>query len=304
MINLKDAMEAGRYWNAMLEQHRAYTQVADRPALKAVARQRFAQLGHLLTRVQRDGVVAVENYWSAEQCTAAREELERLIRDYPGCVQPRSNGADLRMFGVEMAGKTSGEFHHDVFLKAFGEIAGGFELYNFATLGARIDATATNRGSGEGWHRDAFGFQFKAILYLCDVTDDNGPFEYIPGSHRRWRVVADTALGRIPVPPDSRIDDQKMDGLVARGIVRPKRFLARAGTLLLVNTSGIHRGAPLRAGTRYAMTNYYYHPYQLGRSMVEKFSPLFPGVLDRVAPFLEKEKLSSEPEKTENFPTV
>ena len=30
------------------------------------------------------------------------------------------------------------------------------------------------------------------------------------------------------------------------------------GDLIIANTFGIHRGAPVTAGTRYALTNYYY----------------------------------------------
>jgi hypothetical protein len=194
------------------------------------------------------------------------------------------------MFGAEMAGPTIRLFHDDPFLKSVGEIIGGLTLYNFATLGARIDAIEANRGSGDGWHRDAFGFQFKAIIYLSDVMDENGPFEYICGSHKPWRASLDTALGRFPVPPDSRIDSEKMEQMIADGRLRPRRFTAKAGTVILANTAGVHGGARLKTGHRYALTNYYYFPYQIGQTQVDKFGPLVPGVEERLAPFLQAEQ--------------
>jgi hypothetical protein len=49
-----------------------------------------------------------------------------------------------------------------------------------------------------------------------------------------------------------------------------------------VNTSGIHRGRPLEAGCRYALTNYFYHPCQMGEGRVKQFAPLVPGTAERV----------------------
>jgi hypothetical protein len=290
MLNLKDAAHTLRYWAAIREQQRAHTAPSDRRGLKNTIRAALPELDAHLLNLERDGVSAISGYWSEQQCHAAREELDRLMLAQPQCVRRYSNDSDKRLFGAETAGPAVWRFHDDPILKSIGEILGGLTLYNFVTLGARIDATADNRGSGEGWHRDAFGFQFKAIVYLCDVTDENGPFEYLSGSHKAWRAGFDSARGRFPVPPDSRIDSQGMEKMIAEGLIKPKRFTAKAGTVILVNSAGVHEGAPLKSGHRYALTNYYYFPYQIGKSMVEKFLPLAPGVVQRLEPFLEAER--------------
>lgn len=293
MLNLRDGVHTFRYWAAMREQQRARSELSDVETLKKTARTVVPDLDTHLRNLERDGVSCIQGYWSDRQCQAAQQELDGLMRAQPQCVRRFSNDSDKRLFGAETAGPTIRLFHDDPILKSAGEILGGLKLYNFATLGARIDATAANRGSGEGWHRDAFGFQFKAIIYLCDVTDENGPFEYLCGSHRAWRAGLDSARGRFPVPPDSRIDSSGMEKMIARGMLKPRRFPAKAGTALLVNTAGVHGGARLKSGHRYALTNYYYFPYQIGKSMVEKFLPLAPGVRERLEPFLEAERLSA-----------
>jgi len=290
MLNLKDGVHTLRYWAAMREQQRAHSEPSDTETLKKIVRVAVPDLDAHLRNLERVGVSCIRGYWSDRQCQAAQEELNGLMQAESQCVRRYSNDSDKRLFGAETAGPAIRLFHDDPILKSIGEILGGLTLYNFATLGARIDATAANRGSGEGWHRDAFGFQFKAIIYLCDVMDENGPFEYLCGSHKPWRAGLDSARGRFPVPPDSRIDSSSMDKMIAAGELKPRRFTAKAGTVLLVNTAGVHGGAQLKSGHRYALTNYYYFPYQIGKSIVEKFLPLAPGVQERLQPFLEAER--------------
>jgi hypothetical protein len=183
---------------------------------------------------------------------------------------------------VESVSPLLADFHYDPFLRGFGELAGGLALYNFATLGARIDAIPDNNGSGDGWHRDAHGYQFKSILYLSNVSDENGPFEYLAGSHRPWRAALDTVLGGLPPPPNSRYEAAMIDRMVRLFRMRVRHYTARSGTLLLVNTAGMHRGRPLAGGTRYALTNYYYHPFQVDKERIASFPPLMPGTTERV----------------------
>ena len=183
---------------------------------------------------------------------------------------------------MESADPIFANFHFDPILKGFGELYGGLTLYNFATLGGRITASATNTGSGDGWHRDAHGHQFKAILYLSDASERNGPFQYLLGSHKLWRMAVDTVFGDLPQAPNTRYAAADIERAAARLHLTMQSFPAAAGTLLLVNTAGIHRGMPLREGTRYALTNYYYNPVNVDEERIAQFSPLLPGTAERV----------------------
>lgn len=281
-MNLRSGIETYRYWSLLAEARAAKGTQVDNGALDIRLRQLFPDSPRLLNCLRSLGVVAVPGYWSAGKCEAARAEIDRLAKDYPDVVQRNSGGADKRMFGVESVSAQIAEFHDDPFLMAIGERLGGTSLYNFATLGARIDATVENNGSGDGWHRDAHDFQFKAILYLSDVEPDGGPFEYISGSQKKWRAALDTTVGDFAAAPNTRYDPALVTRLLSRYRRTPEQFLGRAGTLLLVNTSGIHRGRPLRTGSRFALTNYYYHPYQIDRDRVRNFPALLPGTADRI----------------------
>jgi hypothetical protein len=240
-----------------------------------------ADIDGLANRARRDGVAVLPGYWPPQKCAEARGEIDRLARAYPESIQRYSGNADQRMFGVESTSSLLREFHADPFARKFGEILCGYELYNFATLAGHIRAISENCGSGEGWHRDAHGFQFKAILYLSDTSPENGPFEYILGSHKSLMVGLDTALGNLPAYPDTRYTDEQVNRLFRQG-KRRQSFPAPAGTLLLVFTSGIHRGQPLLSGERYALTNYYYDRAGIDGARIEKFSPLMPGTAERI----------------------
>ncbi len=280
--SISSGRAAQKYWESVLAAHQQSGMPVDAGRLLIELEAERRDTKSILGRLARDGVATVENYWTPEQCRNAVADMDGVIDAYPDCVRKFSEGSDCRVFGIEMVSDAAMRFHVDSYLRSIGELAGGRDLYNLATLGGRIEATQTNRGSGDGWHRDSFGYQFKAIIYLCDVTLANGPFQYLLGSHRKWQVVLDSALGRLPVPPESRMSDEQIDRYITSKPARARIFTAKAGTLILANTTGIHRGMPLQAGRRYALTNYYYHRYQIGRSLVEKFMPMIPAAYQRL----------------------
>ena len=104
----------------------------------------------------------------------------------------------------------------------------------------------------------------------------------MPGSQKKWRAIFDTAVGDLPSAPSSRYEPALIKQAAVAVPHEASRFLGKAGTLLLVNTTGIHRGRPLKAGSRYALTNYYYHPHQIDRARVQNFPTLMPGTADRI----------------------
>jgi phytanoyl-CoA dioxygenase PhyH len=281
-VNINAAIETYRYWSRQTEMYAEHTPNIDTALSRAQLRRLRTDADGLIRRLSADGIAIVENYWPAEKCAAGRAEIDRLIATYPEAVRRYSGESDKRMFGVESVSPLLAEFHDDPFLSGIGEASGGLALYNFVTLGARIDGTPENNGSGDGWHRDAYGFQFKSILYLSDVDDSNGPFEYLTGSHKQWRAALDTALGNLPGAPNTRYEPAAIKRMQTHFGLRSRQYPSQAGTLILAVTSGIHRGKPLLHGTRYALTNYYYHPFQIDKDRIRIFSPLIPGTSERV----------------------
>jgi hypothetical protein len=105
------------------------------------------------------------------------------------------------------------------------------------------------RRSSQRWHRDFNDRHLlKAFIYLVDVDEDTGPFEYVPrsapgGELERlwpWRPLGDN------YPPEDELAE-RIDG-------RAVTFTAPKGTLIFCNTSGFHRGGFAKAKPRVLAT--------------------------------------------------
>jgi hypothetical protein len=227
----------------------------------------------ILENLRVHGYAVLPNFYDAERCALLRGEIDRIIREQPDVVQRDKLDSDLRVFGAERASATIREFHDASFPIAIGEHYSGRELTCFSTLAGWLSARPGNLGSGQGWHRDAFHFQYKAMVYLSDVGPDSGPFQLLDASHRGTRVFFDTVEAGLQRAPHSRITDSQVEALVTADPQRLKTFSAVAGTMLLFDSSTIHRGSPIVSGTRYALTNYYYEPQHIVPVVVQKFAP-------------------------------
>lgn len=226
-----------------------------------------------LQQVDRRGHCVVPGFYTPEQCRRSIAEIDRLFATYPHYVQRKS---DRRMFGVEAGSPWLAEFAREPRLQAMAQHVLREPAVNAFTLGARIDYSPGNKGSGEGWHRDSFVVQFKAVLYLSDVQLGNGPFQLIADSEKLSWLVRDMLRARLGLA-QNRVTDAQVERLLRRRSERLQSFLAPAGTLLLVNTSAIHRGRPLERGSRYALTNYFVQRRRAGAAMDAHFAPVLRG---------------------------
>jgi len=98
-------------------------------------------------------------------------------------------------------------------------------------------ADEEERRSSQRWHRDFNDRHLlKAFIYLVDVDEHTGPFEYVPRSAPGgeldglwpWRPLGDN------YPPQ--------DELVSRIEEHAVTFTAPKGTIIFCNTAGFHRG--------------------------------------------------------------
>jgi ectoine hydroxylase-related dioxygenase (phytanoyl-CoA dioxygenase family) len=120
------------------------------------------------------------------------------------------------------------------------------------------------RQSSQRWHRDFNDRHLlKAFLYLVDVDEDSGPFEYVPRSAPGgeldhlwpWRPLGDN------YPPDEEFAAKLAEKAVS--------FTAPKGTLIFCNTSGFHRGGFAIGKPRVLATVTYSSPASLA-SLTER----------------------------------
>jgi len=138
-------------------------------------------------------------------------------------------------------------------------------------MAGRVTAAPGNRGSGGGWHRDSFARQFKAIIYLDDVDESRGPFEYLTETTSLGSMVRDIWRGGLAYG-QTRLPETQVEPLIAGRPGALRTVTGRAGTLVLADTRGIHRGMPIATGARHALTNYYFAPDVVTPSLLAHFT--------------------------------
>lgn len=222
--------------------------------------------------IRKNGICVIENYWNEDQCASAREDTDRLIKEFPEYVHPNAK-ADKRIYGANNASNIINEFNTDPLLSEVANLYNEEPTKAAFTLAARMPYTPNNLGSGEGWHRDAPIRQFKAIMYLSDVTLDNGPFQMISNSHSLKNVLIDTWRGKLNYP-QFRVSQEQVEKLISKHPQRLTTYTATAGTVILADVSSIHRGMPITSGTRYALTNYFFPTDAVDESLFTKFKAI------------------------------
>ena len=130
------------------------------------------------------------------------------------------------------------------------------------------------RVSSQRWHRDFNDRRLlKAFLYLVDVDESMGPFEYFPGSTGDgayasmwpWRPLGEN------YPTQSEFEERVPGASV-------QTFTAPRGTLILCDTSGFHRGGLSWTKPRILATVTYSSPASLAALTERSFR--FTGSLD------------------------
>jgi len=230
----------------------------------------------LLSELKQNGVIVLPNYYTEDRCNEIITHIDKMIDDDSINVQYDGVKSDARVFASHRYSETIKEFHTDPFLRQVGEAYSGCELINSHTLGAKLTAQKNNLGSGGGWHRDSvYQTQYKSIVYLTDVDEDHGPFEYILGSHDKESVLKSIKENGFSAHHNRFTEEEIEAFLKSNPNYSSKVFTAKKGSVILVDTCGVHRGTPIATGNRYALTNYYFLKHQYNKKAKEKFEKLF-----------------------------
>jgi Phytanoyl-CoA dioxygenase (PhyH) len=132
------------------------------------------------------------------------------------------------------------------------------------------------RVSSQRWHRDYNDKHLlKAFLYLVDVDEKMGPFQYVPGS-QPGGPYAD-AWGWTPLGENYPTEEELEEKIPASAV---HAFTGPKATLIFCNTAGFHRGGFSTTNPRVLATVTYSSPASLA-SLTER-SYRFAGSLDEL----------------------
>ncbi len=226
---------------------------APRPQLDERQQQALADL-------KRDGFAVLEGYWPREQALSVRDRLTPRLEQ--GTDQDFDSGAYLRfyddnaydqgvrrLFHVERELPELTEFRADPFV--LGVTEAYYRMPFFSSLLMYQYNTQSNDNT-RYYHVDSFIKEAKAFMYLDDVDEGKGPFTYLRGSHRshftrlKKQILGNEEGAATSFHPDdvkSQLDSEV-------------QMTGPAGTLIITDVRGLHRGSPQRDGDRSVLVNY------------------------------------------------
>jgi hypothetical protein len=156
-----------------------------------------------------------------------------------------------------------------VFLDLANAYLGLWSKLEYVDLWYTPPTNIDDRRASQRWHRDFNDrLLLKAFLYLLDVDEEAGPFEYVPRSFPGgplgdlWPWAPG---GTESYPPAEEFDRRLADA-------RIETFAAPRGTLILCNTAGFHRGGFARSKPRALATWTYASPAALKALSERNFS--------------------------------
>jgi hypothetical protein len=215
-----------------------------------------------LADLRRDGFAVIEDYWPHERALAMRDQLEAFLaegkdRDFDEGAWMRfwdGRGYDQgvrRIYHVDKVVPALSELRHDRFILDVASAYYGIPFFSGALV---FQHNLQSNKNTRTYHLDSFIKEFKSFVYLDDVDTGNGPFAYVPGTQRKHLLRLKKQLignGEGESPTTVFPEDMTKAELAGERAVTGK-----AGTLILADVRGMHRGTPQKDRSRSVLVNY------------------------------------------------
>lgn len=218
----------------------------------------------ITTELIKYGCCRLENFLSKKICDEIIFEIDNFIEKDKKNKTSKidlKNGFDSRIFSFHKISNNAKNFLDNQKINfIINNYLGNNFNYSF-TLAQEIRFLENNSGSGGGWHRDNTILKYpKAMIYLSDVDNSNGCFEYIKGTHDIKGIIKLLYKNNIKPSQGTFSEKEIEDKFNNQNNFKREKFFGNAGTLIIFDGRGIHRGTPLKSGKkRYSLTNYYYY---------------------------------------------
>ena len=202
----------------------------------------------------KNGYVCIENYLPADAFSTLQKNIisnqwDRLDMNQGGVITRR---VLLDAGSLPSRQKCLQELIKSKILKnliRYVAGTGGEPIYSLQAIFA--GHARKNNDPQSDFHSDAFHSTAKAWYFLEDVPLDEGPFAYVPGSHRLtperldWEYQQSCKAAKHPIRYHARGSFRATkEDLCQMNYPSPKIFNVSANTLVIANTMGFHRRTP------------------------------------------------------------
>lgn len=219
----------------------------------------YQELAHL---VETYGYAVLPNRVSDDICGNIKIFIDRFPESF---AEINYGGTEKRIWNSENLDsevKSFGNLADKIMCNVFGRVAKFNNILSYRNL-----AIEQNESLVLGrWHLDSLRKQYKLFCFLTDTKNTTGPLEIIPRTHKVSFKISALIKGKYLSHSDigkssrkyQQLDDAWVDSEMMKG-EGSHPILCKAGSLVLVNTSAIHRARPCIEGSRYALCAYYDH---------------------------------------------
>lgn len=245
------------------------------------------EVAHMVTGLQEHGCCVLPAYFSGATTSSARWCAERVIDE----IESRGNRSQICgrvSFGqsdtsIRFEGNTLNSPRLAPLLTLVADGVFGAAAQSHLGTTARLERMVIHRASASpvpltDWHagQERTGRRsVQVMIYLVPVHVSNGPFAYVLGSHHLVREITQHIVRVGGANTDVHLLEQiqrcarshplkgvavAVDGLlqsVAEGEA-PHAVTGPAGTAVLFDTAGVHRGGIVRRGQRLIVRAHYF----------------------------------------------
>tara|TARA_B100001769_G_scaffold230701_1_gene193073 strand:- start:10567 stop:11868 length:1302 start_codon:yes stop_codon:yes gene_type:complete len=209
------------------------------------------------------GLLVLKNFYEEIIIEKFKSEVCNIFDNNKKIIQidkKENCSEDERIFNIQDYSQFIKEnFNNNSLLNNIAENYTKRHLNNKKTMANKLKYEKNKiKNSGAGWHRDNHDCQFKALLYLTDVNIDNGNFQFLTESSKEFIGFPD---GRKDINNNFLHGNTRYTDETIKNILNNKRKILNicgdAGSLVLVDTTYIHRGNIIKSGERIALTQYF-----------------------------------------------
>lgn len=195
-----------------------------------------AESQRTLAELQRDGITVVPGFISPKQATEIREFLQSQKAEQITAIK-QQYAPETLLNCEQVCSLLENPFLRSIASAYLGSVPVFTGVHAWWSLSSQAAHKEDLSRAAQMWHFDHDWPAFiKFFIYITDVSEVNGPFAYIKGTHEaklEWR--------------DGRIDDEYINKQYA---AKQTRITGRAGDMIIADTAGYHKGERVSGGPR------------------------------------------------------
>ncbi len=210
----------------------------------------------ILSTIDKQGIVVIPDFFSKEECDKMLFDLDEVFASIKACTYKgefQYNHEQLIRIGStgEAIPSTNQFYTHPLFDK----IAKAYidpRAYVYRTE-AELRDNVNEIQQADTYHFDDWRQRFKFFLYLTDVGPENAPFTYLTRTHKSFkgRHKKDFEFERDgETGAYGHFHPQEVRELRSHLECEELVCTGKAGTLIIADFRGLHKGTPLKAGRR------------------------------------------------------